>query len=325
MGTVQIGTPLDEFYEMLDEFTWTALIASPFLLLLAAAGGYWMSGRVLKPVDRISRTAERIEAQSLSDRLPLSGAGDELDRLSATLNSMFGRLDASFRRMAEFTADASHELRTPVAVIQTTAEVARSKPRTEEEYAKALDRILVESQRTTRLIEDLMLLARADAGADGMVLEPMDLAHALREACAAAKVLAEAAHVHLIAEEFCECLIRGDDAALRRLLLILLDNAVKYTPPGGSVTVSMSVQERAGEKTAVVEVRDTGIGIAPEDLPHIFDRFYRVAKDRSRTTGGAGLGLSIARWIATRHGGEIRAESAPGAGSVFRVRIPAGR
>ena len=319
MGAMQIATPVDEFYEMLEDFTWTVLIASPLLLLVAAAAGYWMSGRALRPLDRIARTAERIEAQNLSDRLPLSGAGDELDRLSATLNSMLGRLEASFRRMTQFTADASHELRTPVAVIRTTDEVARSKPRTEEEYAKTLDRILVESERTTRLIEDLMLLARVDAGADGIVFEPMDLADLVRESCAEAKVLAEAASVGLIADEFSECRIQGDDHALRRLMLILLDNAVKYTPPGGSVTVSVSVEAQA----AVVEVRDTGIGIAAEDLPHVFERFYRAAKDRSRTTGGAGLGLSIAHWIAVRHGGEIRAESTLGAGSVFRVRLPA--
>lgn len=323
MGTLQIAAPLDEWYEMLGEFAWTALIASPFLLLVAAAGGYWMSGRALKPVDRITRTAEHIEAQNLSDRLPLSGTGDELDRLSATLNNMFARLDTAFRRITQFTADASHELRTPVAVIRTTAEVARSKPRSQEEYAKALDRILVESERTTRLIEDLMLLARADAGADGIVLERMNLADVVRESCAEAKVLAEAAEVRLLTGEFSECPIRGDEPALRRLMLILLDNAVKYTPPGGAVTVALSMDHRAGGQTAVVEVRDTGIGIAPEDLPHIFDRFCRAAQDRSRTTGGAGLGLSIARWIATRHAGDIRAESTLGSGSVFRLRIPA--
>lgn len=318
MGVIQIATPLDEFYDTLEDFTWTVLIASPLLLLVGAAAGYWMSGRALRPVDRIARTAERIEAQNLSDRLPLSGTGDELDRLSATLNSMLGRLEASFRRMTQFTADASHELRTPVAVIRTTAEVARSKPRSEEEYAKALDRILSESERTTRLIEDLMLLARADAGADGIVLEPLDLVDVVRESCVEAKVLAEAANVRLLAGEFSECPIQGDDHALRRLLLILLDNAVKYTPAGGSVTVSVRVEG----PVAVVEVRDTGIGIAPEDLPHIFERFYRAAKDRSRTTGGAGLGLSIAHWVAMRHGGEIRVESTLGAGSVFCVRIP---
>jgi len=322
MGALQIGIPIDEFYEMLDDFTWTALLASPLLLLLASAGGYWMSRRALQPVDRITRTAEEIEAHNLSERLPLRGAGDELDRLSATLNSMFARLEAAFHRITQFMADASHELRTPAAIIRTTAEVARSKPRTAEEYTTALDRILAESERTTRLIDDLMLLARADAGADSIVQEPMNLAECLRGACAEARVLAEHGTVCLKAHLPSDCPISGDDQALRRLFLILLDNAIKYTQPGGEVRLTLALEESADKPTAVVEIRDTGVGISPEDLPHIFERFYRAAKDRSRQTGGVGLGLSIAQWITHRHGGEIQVQSAPGAGSVFRVRLP---
>jgi len=322
LGVVQIGLPIDEFYEMLDEFTWTALLASPLVLLLASAGGYWMSRRALEPVDRISRTAEEIGAQNLSQRLPLRCAGDELDRLSATLNAMFARLEAAFHRITQFTADASHELRTPVAIIRTTAELVRSKPRGQEEYTKALDRILAESERTSRLIEDLMLLARADAGADGVVQEPMNLAECLRGACAEVRVLAEYGKVCLEASLPSDCTVSGDDQALRRLFLILLDNAIKYTPAGGAVRVNLAIDDSADKRTAVVEVRDTGLGISPEDLPHIFERFYRAAKDRSRKTGGAGLGLSIARWITQRHGGEVLVESTPGTGSVFRVRLP---
>lgn len=322
MGTVQIGIPIDEFYDMLDDFTWTALLASPVVLLLAAAGGYLMSRRALAPVDRITRTAEAIEAQNLSQRLPVRGTGDELDRLSATLNSMFARLETAFHRMAQFTADASHELRTPVAIMRTTAEVARSKPRTDHEYRKALDRILQETERTTGLIEDLMLLARADAGADGIVVEPMDLAEAARETCRQARVLAEAGKLRLEAELPTECTILGDCQAVRRLMLILLDNAIKYTPPGGEVRVRIKTDNSGRAPMAVLEVRDTGIGIPADDLPHIFERFYRAAKDRSRSTGGTGLGLSIAQWIAHRHGGEILVESAPGVGSVFRVKLP---
>jgi heavy metal sensor kinase len=307
---------------MLEEFTWTALLASPLVLLLASAGGYWMSRRALEPVDRISRTAEEIGAQNLSQRLPLRSAGDELDRLSATLNAMFARLEAAFHRITQFTADASHELRTPVAIIRTTAELVRSKPRGQEEYTKALDRILAESERTSRLIDDLMLLARADAGADGIVQEPMNLAECLRGACAEVRVLAEYGKVCLEASLPSDCTVSGDDQALRRLFLILLDNAIKYTPAGGAVRVNLAIDDSADKRTAVVEVRDTGLGISPEDLPHIFERFYRAAKDRSRKTGGAGLGLSIARWITQRHGGEVLVESAPGTGSVFRVRLP---
>jgi heavy metal sensor kinase len=320
IGTAQLGLPLDAFEKMLRRFTWTALLASPLLLLLASAGGYWMSRRALEPVDRIIRTAGQIEARNLSERLPLRGSGDELDRLSETLNSMFTRLEEAFRRITQFTADASHELRTPVAIIRTTAELARAKPRREAEYAQALDRILAESERTTRMLEDLMLLARADSHSMDFVREPLDLSEVVRDACADADVLAQAAGIRLEKEHFPECPIVGDEHALRRLLLILLDNAVKYTPPGGHVAVSLDRLDRGSE----VRIRDTGIGIPAEHLPHIFERFYRVSKDRSRATGGTGLGLSIARWIAEQHGGGIRVESTPGVGSEFCVRLPLG-
>ncbi len=321
-GLAQIGVPVEEYYEMLNGVTWTALLASPLVLLLASAGGYWMSRRALQPVDQIAHTAAEIGAYNLAERLPLRTAGDELDRLSATLNSMFARLEAAFRQITQFTADASHELRTPVAIIRTTAELARSKPRSQEEYRKALDGILTESERTSRLIEDLMLLARADAGADNMVEEPTSLAECLQDACAEVRILAEHKGVSLEVNDPRECTIRGDQQAIRRMFLILLDNAIKYTPSGGKVGVNLSIEAAGSRQSAVVEVRDTGVGISPDDLPHVFERFYRAAKDRSRNTGGAGLGLSIARWIAEKHGGEVACESTVESGSVFRVRLP---
>ena len=319
IGTLQIGVPIEEFYAMLEGFAHAALIASPLMLLLAAACGYWMSGRALRPVEEMTRTAERIEAENLSERLPVSGAGDELDRLSATLNSMFGRLEASFRRITQFTADASHELRTPVAVIRTTAEVARGKSRTQAEYERALDLILRETERTTRLIEDLMVLARADAGADGTISEPVDVRDVVNEACAEARVLASAAGISIEVAPGPDCRVMGDEHALRRLFLILLDNGIRYNRTGGSVTIAAGIDGG----TVEITVRDTGIGIGGEDLPLIFERFYRAAKDRSRQTGGAGLGLSIGKWIAERHGGTIEVASRAGEGSEFLVRIPA--
>ena len=318
--TVEVAAPIDEYYEMLDAFGWTACLAAPLLLLLATAGGYWMSGRALAPVDRITRTAQSIGARNLSARLPLGGSGDELDRLSATLNAMFERLEAAFQRITRFTADASHELRTPVAIVRTTAELALSKPRQSAEYVKALEGVLKESERASSLIEGLMELVRADAGAEGVASVALDLSDALREACAEIQVLADAAQLRLATDIPPEFPAHGDAAALRRLFLILLDNAVKYTPPGGEIHVSLSRSEGA----AAVEVRDTGVGIAAEDLPHIFERFYRAAQDRSRSTGGAGLGLSIAKWIAARHGGQIAVESEPGRGAAFRVLLPLG-
>jgi heavy metal sensor kinase len=316
-GLVQIGIPIDEFDEMLRDFTSSALLASPVLLFLAALGGYWMSARALAPIDRMARAAEEIEVQNLSRRLPLAGTGDELDRLSGTLNSMFGRLEAAFRRMTQFTADASHELRTPVAIIRTTAEICRSQRRTGAEYEQALDRILAASERTTALIEDLMTLARADGGADGMDFVTVDASVLLAGACADMRVLAETAGLRLESRIEPGCHVFGDEKALHRLFVILLENSIKYTPRGGKVEVALDGQKA----TAVLEVRDTGIGIHPDDLPHVFDRFYRAAKDRSRDTGGAGLGLSIAKWIAARHGAEISVESALGVGSVFRLQM----
>jgi heavy metal sensor kinase len=308
---------------MLSGFTWTALLASPLLLILASAGGYWMSRRALAPVERIARTAADIEAKNLSKRLLLRGTGDELDQLSATLNAMFARLEDSFCRITQFTADASHELRTPVAIIRTTAEVIRRKPRSEKEYAEALDRILAESERTTELVEDLMLLARADANVEDLAMEPVGLAELAQAAYAEARVLAEAAGITLTNGGLSQCTVSGDDRGLRRLLLILLDNAIKYSKPGGEVQLYLGLCQRGDRRTAVLEVRDQGIGIASEDLPHIFERFYRASKDRSRKVDGVGLGLSIAESIARRHGGEIQVESSPGVGSTARVLLPA--
>jgi heavy metal sensor kinase len=315
-GVLQIGIAIDEYYDMLGDFTWTVAFASPLLLLLASAAGYWMSGRALRPVDQITRTARQIGAENLSERLPLRGTGDELDRLSETLNAMLVRLEAAFAKITQFTADASHELRTPVAIMRTTAEVTRSKPRTAEEHTSAWDVIVTQTERTSQLIEDLLLLARADAGFDGLAFESMNLAQTVRDACTEMEPVAAAAGLKLTKSAPSECAMSGDHEAIRRLVLILLDNAIKYTPAGGEIRVDLTED---GPRKAAIEVRDSGGGISADDLPHIFDRFYRASKDRSRSTGGAGLGLSIAHWIATRHGGEILAESTLGAGSVFRV------
>ena len=310
--------PADEVRETLDEFAWTLLLASPAVLLLAATAGYFISRRALDPVDRITRTAQAITAQSLARRLPLRGVDDELERLSNTLNGMFARLDDAFRRTREFTADASHELRTPVAIIRSTAEVTRAQPRSAREYEAALDRILSETERTSRLIDDLLLLARADAGADSDPMEPIDLAQSLGDACEEGYILARAAGLRFTTAIPPTCATIGDPEGLRRLFLILLDNAVKFTPAGGAVGVTMTIRDLVAE----IEIRDTGVGVAADDLPHIFERFYRVSPDRSRTTGGVGLGLAIAQWIATCHNGRIAVESEPGAGSVVRVTLP---
>lgn len=317
-GWIQVGTPLEPYEAVLRSFTWTFLLATPLVLLAAGAGGYWMSRRALAPVDAITRAAREIGAADLSRRLPLRGSGDELDRLSETLNEMLARLQESFERITRFTADASHELRTPVAVIRASAELARMRRRTPEQYEQLFERIEIQSARLSELLEDLLLLARADAGAHRLELEEADAGAVVREACEEAAPLAAAKGLALDMAPLPEARLRCDPAALRRLLLILLDNAVKYTPRGGRIRV----RAEAGRGQLRIHVQDTGIGISAEDLPRIFDRFYRASRDRSRGEGGAGLGLAIAQWIARQHHGEIRVASRPGEGSTFTLVLP---
>jgi heavy metal sensor kinase len=316
--SVQVGVSLHELNEGLERFLWILVAAIPFILALASAGGYWMSRRALAPVDGITNAARSISAQNLSQRLPVPPTGDELQRLSATLNAMFERLDAAFGRVTRFTADASHELRTPIAFMRTTAEVALRKQRPEEDYRNALAQILSELERTSGLVEDLLLLARADSGSQ-MQRERVDLLQTVVEACEKGKVLAEAKGVAFDWRPPAAALgLQGDRQAIRRLLLILIDNAVKYTGAGGQVR--LGVVRTNGN--AVINVEDSGIGISETDLPHIFDRFYRADKARSKETGGAGLGLAIAQWIVAAHRGEIHVESQLGYGSRFSVVLP---
>ena len=315
----QAAAPLDDFYSALHRFATLLLVSIPILLLSAAAGGYWMSRRALAPVDQITQTARSISVQNLSSRLSVPRTGDELQRLSETLNSMFERLEAAFKKIIQFTADASHELRTPVAVMRTRTELSLRKPRSAEEYRETVAQVHSELEKTSDLVERLMLLARADYGVEALQLSTADLGEIVREVCSQGRMLSEAKEI-----DFREQIpsrpvwVKGDAHALRRLFLILIDNAIKYTPKGGRVDVVVG-QENG---FAIGEVRDTGIGIAPEDLPNVFERFYRADKARSRESGGVGLGLSIGRWIAEAHAGTIEVQSSLGGGSIFKLRLP---
>jgi heavy metal sensor kinase len=318
--TVQVAAPMHEAFEALDRFRLLLLFAAPLLLIAASAGGYWLSTRALAPVDEISRAARRISIENLSDRLPVPPTGDQLQRLSETLNAMFARLETAVRRITQFTADASHELRAPVALIRTTAEVAVQKEdRTAEEYLEALREIQEESERTSQVVDSLMLLARADSGKETLEYVDADVSAIVREAADQGEKLARPAGLEFTASLPDTAVpVQADGNALRRALLILIDNAVKYTPRGGSVRVNLE----AGQQFALISVSDTGIGIATADVPHIFDRFWRADKARSREQGGAGLGLSIAKWIVEMHHGSINVESELGRGSTFQVQVP---
>jgi signal transduction histidine kinase len=293
------------------------LVSLPPLLLVCACLGYWMSGRALAPIQRIISAARSIDSSRLGERVPVPDTGDEVQLLAETFNGMLHRIETGFAQTCAFTANASHELRTPVAIIRAAAEVALLRQNASEAvFRRTLERILRESERNTKLIDQLLQLARLDSGVEKGQFASMDLRNSAAEAAREVASLAAARGVHLlIAPAESDITVSGDREQLRRLWLILLDNAFKYTPEGGSVTVEASLRE--GRPT--VAIRDTGIGIPPEHQARVFQRFYRTDKARSRALGGAGLGLSIAQEIAAVHGARIELRSSTGQGSEFAV------
>jgi heavy metal sensor kinase len=316
---VQVGEVMDEYFEAIERFQRRLLIGIPLLLVIATAGGYWISGRALRPVDEITRAAQQINPQDLSARVAEPRTGDELDRLAVTLNAMLQRIESAFVRVTQFTADASHELRTPIALIRTRAEIALRKERSASVYREALQEICSESERTSTLVQALMELARSDGGSESLRSERIDFAEAMSEAASRGRTLAQAKNIDWCDDIPTEAIpVVGDREALLRVALIVIDNAIKYTPEGAQVKLTVW---KDSAQTGV-DVQDTGIGIEEHDLPHIFDRFYRADRARSRDGGGAGLGLSIAHWIVGAHRGEINAERQPQGGSKFRFWIP---
>jgi heavy metal sensor kinase len=316
---VETGLPIDEIITTLSLFRRYLLMLAPLLLVAAASGGYWLSRKALSPVDALTQTARNIGGSNLSDRLEKLTTGDELQRLADTLNEMLARIENAFLRVTQFTADASHELRTPISLIRTEAEVALRKSRGSEEYREALRHILLDAERTSSLLEELLTLARADSGRENVCLTLLGLRSTIAETANEWRQLVEARNLQFtqaIAE--CDLAVLADRRAVQRLLAILLDNAVKYTPPPGVVELRLE----ARRDKAVIIVRDTGIGIAEQDQPRIFERFYRADKARSHELGGSGIGLAIADWIVQQHRGSITVRSSIGTGSTFLVELP---
>lgn len=317
---VRTAVPTEPFDQALDRFRAILKETLPALILLASLMSYWLSGRALRPINEIIETARQIGVRNLSTRLSVPRANGELRSMAETLNEMLERIEQSVRRITQFTADASHDLRTPLALIRSTSEFALRKPRTESEYRKALTRNLITSIETTRLVENLLALARADAGAADLKFERIDLATRLKRAAEDAAVLATDKDIQLESSGIAGPIwVRADRLAMDRVFRILLENAMKYTPRGGCVGVS---SRETDSSTAEVSIRDTGIGISETDLPHIFERFYRADQARTRETGGSGLGLAIARSFLDLHGGSIEVQSQHGSGSVFLIRMP---
>ncbi len=313
------AAPLESNRLVLNAFSAGLLWAIPALLAISALGGYVISRKALQPVDRITEAARSISVSNLSGRLPVPKTRDELQRLSETHNAMLARLESALNEIKQFTDDASHELRSPVAFMRTTAELALLNRQADPASRAAFEAIVAESGKASRLLKDMLTLARADAGNARLAFEAVDLREVAKTACQKARPLARQ-HGHALVESFdeqCAAMVWGDYASLQRLLWILLDNAIKYTPDGGSIKVSLS----ADEQHVTVAVEDNGMGIAAGDLPHIFGRFYRADPSRSQVEG-SGLGLAIARWIAEVHHAALSAESREGEGSAFRVAVP---
>lgn len=314
-----VATPLEDVRAVIRDFRNLLLAMVPCVLIVACLGGYWISRRALAPVDEITRVARSISVQNLSKRLIVPQTGDELQRMSETWNQVLERLETAVKRIRRFTADASHELRTPVAMIRATAELALRRDRDPEQYRKSLREIEHEAERMSELTASMLTLARADSEEVDLPLQQMDLNALVEELVHQNARLAESKGIRLGAELTGKpAVAAANEAGIRRLLLILIDNALKYTPSGGSVTVMTS--ESSGGIS--LSVRDSGEGIQAEALPHIFERFYRADEARSRN-GGAGLGLSIAQMIAHAHRSRIEVESTPGTGSCFHLTLQA--
>jgi two-component system OmpR family sensor kinase len=311
---------LDSQETTMREARYALLIGIPLMLMVATVGGSLLARKSLEPVAAIAEQAARISATSLHERVAVPNPRDELGRLAAVLNDLLERLDRSFEEQRRLMADASHELRTPVAIISGEAELALSRDsRSPAELHAALERVRSESTRLKRIVDDLFLLARAEAGDPIMVPREVYLGEVAADSVRAVRTLAEQKQVTLAFTGVEDLPFQGDEALLRRLFVNLLDNAIKYTPAGGDVT--LSAERRNGDY--LVTVADTGPGIPPEAQPHIFDRFYRSDRDRRvSATSGAGLGLAIAAWVAQTHGGTVSLEQSGSTGSRFAVRLP---
>lgn len=314
---IQVGMALRRTLAVRGRYFDTLMVLIPLAVGLAALGGAMIARIALRPVDEMASTARRITAEDLSRRVEGRGSGDELDRLAETLNGMLARLEDAFGQTRRFAADAAHELRTPLTVLRGGIEVALRMERTPEEYRRVLASSLEEVQRLVRLAEDLLLLSRSLAGPEG-ARGPVDLEPLVLEVFEVGARLAQAAGVAVRVDGTTPLATLGDGAALRRALLNLVENAVKYTPRGGKVEIGLARADGVAEVT----VADTGIGIEPAEIERIFEPFHRLEAARAHDTGGAGLGLAIARSIVIAHGGTITVESAPGAGSRFTVRLP---
>ncbi len=315
---VESGMPYRQIEAVLHGLLLTLAIYTPFVVFLAIAGGYWLMRRSLRPVDEITERAEGITSTNLSERLPVIRTGDELERLSKALNRMIARLDDTFQHINRFSADASHELRTPLTILQLELEGIAQNQALNGPLQEKIGSALEETHRMSRIIESLLTISRLDAGETKLEKSQLDLGALVSSTAAEMKILALEKSVAFRIFTHHDVFVEGDRARLQQVIVNLIDNAIKYTQEGG--TVDVRVRSDAG--AAVIEVVDNGPGIPADAIPHVFERFYRVDKARSRASGGAGLGLSIVKAICAAHGAEVRVSTQEGRGSCFRVELP---
>ena len=315
---IEAGAPLKQSESVLHGLLLTFAVGLPLVVTVAIAGGYVLMRRALKPVGEITRTAEQISSRNLSERLPEARTGDELEALSTALNRMIARIEHSFRHMNRFTADASHELRTPLTVLRGELEALAERQDIPADARETIESALEESERLSKIVESLLAISRLDAGEALMTRERFDFAELVADTVEQMRLLAEDKRISLSCAAEDAVQVNGDPGRLKQVVVNLADNAIKYTNEGGSVDIRVA----AVDGKALLEVSDSGVSISSEALPHIFERFYRVDKARSRQMGGAGLGLSIVKSICEAHDGHITVESTEGKGSRFLVELP---
>ena len=315
---LDLALSLDETEAVLTQFNRRAVAGSLVFLLIVVAGGWGLAQQALRPVAQSIETAQALNPADLSARLPRSGAGDELDRLAETINALLDRLASYHAQAARFTADASHELRGPLAAIRAAIDVAVQQPRSADEYRDFLGDLGEQCDRLTALVNGLLLLARGDAGQIELRRAPIRLCDLVRDVVEMYHPLAEERSVRLEHRGDAAAIVEGDGQLLRQLISNLVDNAIKFNRPGGRVAISVSAEPA----NVTVTVADTGVGVPPEHIEHIFERFYQA--DSARCSAGSGLGLSICHWIVAAHGGTLHVSSEPGAGSAFTVTLPVG-
>jgi len=312
---LQVGQAMESYSRFLDAFKGIFITTMTFLIVLAAGVGWFMAGRAVSGVEAVTRTAQKISGGNLAERVPVKERGDEIDQLATTFNQMLNRIQALLTEIKEMSDNIAHDLRSPITRIRGNAEVTLTTGKSLNEYEAMAASTVEECDRLLDMINTMLMISKTEAGVDRLAREEIDLGSLVRKACELFEPTAEDKGVSLSCDVQNESHLAGDTRMIQRMLSNLLDNAIKYTPSGGAISISVS--ENDGQ--VAVSIRDTGIGLSPSDLPRIFERFYRC--DQSRSQAGIGLGLSLARAVARAHGGDITVVSAPNQGSTFTVTL----